>query len=701
MYHTYYWYNTVCLNAGIDVKTLPMVGIIVQKSHINGKDDIQYVTLISRLESRGARFVPIYTSELDFFSPLAENNCDANGKTNVDTVINLTGSKHVWGAASQDDKKVVSVLKQLDPPSKRAMPLVVQSFEESQSSDRGLHPTQVVLKVSLLEIDCPVKPILHAGRELAMGRSVQLADDRVNCPLKWPDLRIKHSKENKSAITIFSSPLDRGIVGTAVYPDVFDSAVLHQFKKKRYDIGGAPNSKEAIMDARINSSITPHVRDLKLNSDGQKFFVNGKQFDNVFIKVRPSFRKESDPTQLVFAKSAGLHRGFAAYYTDLDKIVKAEVILHLGINRSSEFMPGKHMSRSGRIINFLLSAYLYAASTSSDATIAMRRYYSATVSYLMPGLFKGLKELKELISSYQGLCEIKVQGAAIVFSILFTAWTCNLDKVFEATNVDLDRRDGITGVIYAQITKIESRLFSCGLHMVGAPTTTGEAIATLMRISQLDWLEDRIEGIPPVIAVLVGHDIDELYRRNNQGVLVDVKSNKNVNRASHATNLAIVNQPTDYIRDKTQIKHGLGGPEGNRMKSQTLRIPKTRTLAEACAGRMNDFPKTNNCVVPPEIDGNMSQNANQFDLLLTHTSFTAAPLVNISGMISVIIGAPRQLKIIVQGGKNGVKMPSPTMLSCFDLVLACFTHTNGFCNEEEGALVFAKVVSHFSRACFF
>ena len=353
--NTYYWYNTVCLNAGIDVKTLPMVGIIVQKSHINGKDDIQYVTLISRLESRGARFVPIYTSELDFFSPLAENNCDANGKTNVDTVINLTGSKHVWGAASQDDKKVVSVLNQLDLPFKRATPLVVQSYEEWQSSDRGLHPTQVVLKVSLLEIDCPVKPILHAGRELAMGRSVQLADDRVNCPLKWPGLRIKHSKENKSAITIFSSPLDRGIVGTAVYPDVFDSAVLHQFKKKRYDIGGAPNSKEA----------------------------------------------------------------------------------------------------------------------------------------------------------------------------------------------------------------------------------------------------------------------------------------------------------------------------------------------------MHDIPKTNNCVASPEIYGNMSQNVNQFDLLLTHTSFTAAPLVDISGMILVIIDASWQSKVIVQGGKNGVKMPSPTMLTCFDLVLKCFTHANGLCNEEEGALVFEKEVQSF------
>jgi hypothetical protein len=100
------------------------------------------------------------------------------------------------------------------------------------------------------------------------------------------------------------------------------------------------------------------------------------------------------------------------------------------------------------------------------------------------------------------------------------------------------------------------------------------------------------------------------------------------------------------------------------MKSQTLKIPKTRTLVETCAGRMNDIPKTNNCVAPPEIYGNMSQNANQFDLLLIHSPFVA-----IYRMILVIIGAS-QSTLIIQCGKKVVMMPSPTMSACIDLVLA-------------------------------
>ena len=140
---------------------------------------------------------------------------------------------------------------------------------------------------------------------------------------------------------------------------------------------------------------------------------------------------------------------------------------------------------------------------------------------------------------------------------------------------------------------------------------------------------------------------------------------------------------------------GIRGPEANRMQSQTLEIPKTFSLQETCAGSTNVIPKTANCVAPPVIDGNIDHNTKQFDLLATHTSFTAAPLVTISGMISVIIGAPRQAKIIAQGRKKVGMMTSPTMLSCPALVLACITHANALCNKEEGALAFEKVVRSF------
>lgn len=318
--------------------------------------------------------------------------------------------------------------------------------------------------------------------------------------------------------------------------------------------------------------LTPYATDLEanwgpapgnLNSDGRNLVIYGKQFGNVFIGVQPSFGYEGDPMRLLFAKSASPHHGFAAYYTYLEKIFQADAVLHFGTHGSLEFMPGKQVGMSGtcypdRLINSLPSAYLYAANNPSEATIAKRRSYSATVSYLTPpaenaGLYKGLKELKELISSYQGLRENEGRGPAIVNSIVSTAYTCNLDKdidlppldTYDAKTDDVARRDDIVGKVYSQIMQIESRLLPCGLHTVGVPPTAEEAVATLVNIAQLDRPEDNIEGLPRVIAASVGREINDVYRGNNMGVLSDVELNSKIVEASRAAVRALVKQSTD------------------------------------------------------------------------------------------------------------------------------------------------------------
>jgi len=604
------WYNNeFCPEAGIDVKTAPTIGLILQKSHINTKDDTHYVSLIAELESRGSRVVPIYSGGLDFSGPIEDYFYDPAGRPIVDTIVNLTGFALVGGPASQDHKKAAQVLKRLNKPYMCAVPLVFQSFEEWQSSELGLHPVQVALQVSLPEIDGAIEPIIFAGREGATGRSVPLAD-RVNLladrAMKWATLGSKPAVDKKIAITIFSFPPDKGNVGTAAYLDVFDSikAVLKQLKTEGYDIGDAPLDKEAIMESVLNDpeakisspelnvayrmsteeyyELTPYAKDLEenwgpapgnLNSDGQNLVVYGKQFGNVFIGVQPSFGYEGDPMRLLFAKSASPHHGFAAYYTFLEKIFEADAVLHFGTHGSLEFMPGKQVGMSGqcypdRLINSLPSAYLYAANNPSEATIAKRRSYSATVSYLTPpaenaGLYKGLKELKELISSYQGLRENEARGPAIVNSIVSTAWTCNLDKdipdlpsleTYSAANDSKEKRDDIVGKVYSQIMQIESRLLPCGLHTVGVPPSADEAVATLVNIAQLDRPEDKIESLPRVIAASIGRDINDIYRGNNQGVLTEVELNDKVTLAARAAVGALVNQSTDSNGRVKEVK---------------------------------------------------------------------------------------------------------------------------------------------------
>merc|ERR1712238_268655 len=199
---------------------------------------------------------------------------------------------------------------------------------------------------------------------------------------------------------------------------------------------------------------------------------------------------------------------------------------------------------------------------------AKRRSYAATVSYLTPpaenaGLYKGLKELKELISSYQGLRKNEGRGPAIVNSIVSTAWTCNLDKdiddlpaleTYDAKIASTEERDYIVGKVYAQIMQIESRLLPCGLHTVGVPPSADDAVATLVNIAQLDRPDDGIEGLPRVIAASIGRDINDIYRGNNQGVLDDVELNTKITEAARAATRALVDLSTDGSGRVKEVK---------------------------------------------------------------------------------------------------------------------------------------------------
>ena len=81
--------------------------------------------------------------------------------------------------------------------------------------------------------------------------------------------------------------------------------------------------------------------------------------------------------------------------------MQADAVLHFGTHGSLEFMPGKQVGMSDicypdSLIGSIPNLYYYAANNPSEATIAKRRSYANTISYLTPpaenaGLYKGLK----------------------------------------------------------------------------------------------------------------------------------------------------------------------------------------------------------------------------------------------------------------------------------------------------------------------
>jgi magnesium chelatase subunit H len=574
----------------------PVIGLVLQRSHIVTGDEAHYVAVIQEMEYRGATVIPVFCGGLDFTKPVNAFFYDPLNPDIplVDGVVSLTGFALVGGPARQDHPKAIEVLKKLNRPYMVALPLVFQTTQEWEESDLGLHPVQVALQIAIPELDGAIEPIVLSGRDDATGKAHTL-QDRVDAiaerAIRWASLRIKPRAEKKLAITVFSFPPDKGNVGTAAYLDVFGSIhrVMEEMRAKGYDVSGLPSTSKELMDAVLKDPeamegapelaiahrmsvaeyerLTPYSERLEenwgkppgtLNSDGSNLLIYGRHFGNVFVGVQPTFGYEGDPMRLLYSRSASPHHGFAAYYTYLERVWGADAVLHFGTHGSLEFMPGKQMGMSDTcypdsLIGALPNLYYYAANNPSEATIAKRRGYAETISYLTPpaenaGLYKGLKELGELVGSYQQLRESS-RGVQIVNAVVETARQCNLDKdvalpEVDAAELDLDARDGVIGAVYRQLMEIESRLLPCGLHTIGKPPTAEEAIATLVNIAALEREEDGIRSLPALLAESLGRTIDDVYAGNDAGVLADVELNRRITETCRAAVGAMVLEVT-------------------------------------------------------------------------------------------------------------------------------------------------------------
>ncbi|MDX1978573.1 MAG: magnesium chelatase subunit H [Pseudanabaenaceae cyanobacterium bins.68] len=566
------------------------VGLVMARSHLVTKDDAHYVAMVQELESQGARVIAIFAGGLDFSKPVDTYFYDQNRRVIIDAVVSLTGFALVGGPARQDHPKAIAALEKLNRPYMVALPLVFQTTEEWQDSDLGLHPVQVALQVALPELDGAVDPIVMSGRDQMTGRAIALAD-RVEMiagrALKWANLRRKPKLNKKIAITIFSFPPDKGNIGTAAYLDVFASIqkVLTALAQNGYDVQDLPATGAELMQQILHNpnalagspelniaaklsvreyeELTPYAQRIAenwgaapgtLNSDGQSLLIYGKHYGNVFVGVQPTFGYEGDPMRLLFSRSCSPHHGFAAFYTYLNKIWGADAVLHFGTHGSLEFMPGKQIGLSGEcypdnLIGSLPNIYYYAVNNPSEATIAKRRGYATTISYLTPapenaGLNRGLQELSELIGSYKELRQGN-RGIAIANSIMDKVRLVNLDQDvhlgdLDAKDMTLEQRDNLIGQVYSKLMEIESRVLPCGLHVVGDAPRIEDVTDVLTSIASFDRPEDNLKSILRILCESINRDLDQLYKAADQGIYEDVQLLASLKVIAHDAVAALV-----------------------------------------------------------------------------------------------------------------------------------------------------------------
>lgn len=418
---------------------LPAISTFMDNREACSKFFVDAVSEKKRYRSRGAK----QSDDGKISDQYAPTNMRASSR--VSQIVSLTGFSFVGGPAMNDSEAAVEFLSELNRPFRSAVSLDVQTIESWRESWTGLNPVQAGMQIAIPEIDGATEPFIYGGMSQESAAPVPLEDRcrRVARRLKrWNRLRVASRAEIKLALVAFCFPPNKGNIGTAAELDVFPSVweTLRRLRDEGYTvevplspdelrerlIGGNSESFGATANVAYRMTVDEYRRLCSfaseieaewgtapgaINSFGGTLLINGLQLGNVFLGVQPTFGYEGDPMRLLMARSGAPHHGFAALYTYIEKVFKADAVAHVGTHGALEFMPGKQVGLSGecwpdRLIGELPHVYLYSVNNPSEGTIARRRSYAELISYLTPpvedaGVYRELAALKELILAYR------------------------------------------------------------------------------------------------------------------------------------------------------------------------------------------------------------------------------------------------------------------------------------------------------------
>jgi magnesium chelatase subunit H len=325
-----------------------------------------------------------------------------------------------------------------------------------------------------------------------------------------------------------------------------------------------------------------------------QYLLGGVQLGKVWIGVQPPLGIQGDPMRLMFERDLTPHPQYAAFYTWLQREFQADAVVHFGMHGTVEWLPGSPLGNTGYswsdvLLGNLPHLYVYAANNPSESILAKRRGYGVLISHNVPpygraGLYKELVALRDLIAEYredpdknyalkEAICK-KILDAGIHKDCPFEA-ASRLGIAFTPENVRLFSADAFNRylvTLYDYLHVLENRLFSSGLHVLGAPPTSDELASYLEAYFGGDLPEEMIWAIAQADAAssATENEVD------NQGLS---SIQKHLDEACHIREL--LNQTTDEL---TNLLRGLNGeyippaPGGDLLRDGPGVLPTGRNI---------------------------------------------------------------------------------------------------------------------------
>jgi magnesium chelatase subunit H len=449
------------------------IGFLLMRTHVVSGTRSHYDELIRAVEREGLAVLPVLSTFMDnreacarfFIDEKVKTGRRGDGETGrqkdihpvtpsphlpvtksrVSQIVSLTGFSFVGGPAMNDSEAAVEFLKGLNKPLRSAVSLDMQTIESWRESFTGLNPVQAGMQIAIPEIDGATEPFVYGGMPASGVEPVALEDRCLRFARRlrrWNHLQSAERSEVRLALVVFCFPPNKGNIGTAADLDVFPSlhGILQRLRADGYAVE-VPSDANALRERVLGGNserfgsvanvayrmsadeymrLCPFALEIEkewgaapgsINTFGRDLLIQGAELGNVFVAVQPTFGYEGDPMRMLMSRGGAPHHGFAALYTYLEKIFRADAVVHTGTHGALEFMPGKQVGMSGecwpdRLIGELPHVYIYSVNNPSEGSIARRRSYAELVSYLTPpvedaGLYRDLASMKEMLLAYR------------------------------------------------------------------------------------------------------------------------------------------------------------------------------------------------------------------------------------------------------------------------------------------------------------
>ncbi len=469
----------------------------------------------------------------------------------VDAIVSTIGFPLVGGPAGsmeagRREQVAQRILVAKNVPYVVAAPLLIQDLHSW--THHGIGGLQSVVLFALPELDGAIDPVPLGGlvgdRIYLIPERLRRLTGRLNA---WIALRRRPAAERRVAIVLYGFPPGYGATGTAALLNVPDSllALLQAMAAQGYRLGPLPASGEELIrqvkeaddtwvsripagerfedwtgasvtvetlrqwlgplhTSRIEKQWGP-LADTGIRTLAGRFLLGGVQLGNIWIGVQPPLGVAGDPMRLMHERDLTPHPQYAAFYGWLRHGFQADVVLHFGMHGTLEWLPGSPLGNTGYswpdlLLGHLPHLYVYAANNPSESMLAKRRGYGVIVSHNVPpygraGLYRELIALRDLIAEYR---EDPVRNAPLSEGILKQVSDSGLDADCPAPeNARADRQafDAWVGRLSAYLQRLETRLFSSGLHTLGQPPDQEQRLAYLKAYVGPALREELLEAI--------------------------------------------------------------------------------------------------------------------------------------------------------------------------------------------------------------